>query len=348
MKGGEFPVDLADKGVEWRIADAGVREDSHVNEDVDPRPNPRRIGGSDMAAILGVHPRKTAFDVWLRIVEGVEMQAPTRAMAMGKAFERTIATEWARQREVLFDWLGTTIDIEDRPWQRISPDGKIRGYAHPVIGPRITCAPVPPQGLRLVGDVKRYRWDRDNLGEPGTDQIGPYELVQVTTYVEALRHIGDEIDGGLLVVHDLFDDEFHDFPVPFSTELGELIVSDAEKFWRDHVMSKKAPPISGSYTAMKWLERRFPKEDKKKIREASAEELALALRMRDLMREHKRSEAELDVIKNRLRELMGDAAKIHGDWGSISWTTTKAHERPAVSIKEGRTLRPYFPKEKIT
>lgn len=272
----------------------------------------RRIGGSDIAALMGRDPwGKGPLDVYLRIVEGIGVEQ-TPAMGKGKRFERPIGDWWIETSESGRKygwWEPGSIHPFDRPWQRATPDM------------------VTHRGGLIYGvaDIKRYRDVRLSCGEPGTDQIGDHELIQLTTYAECLRHIGHPTSELRLVVHDLWTDDLVEYRAEYNPDLGAAIVEAAERFWRDHVVPKIPPPLTGSRIARSWLERRHPKA-LLGARDATAIEEAEALRLRQLRDEIRERERECDEIENRLRESIGDHGKVTGDWGSITWSEVPGKE----------------------
>lgn len=293
------------------------------------RLNLRKIGGSDAAAILGVDPfGKGPFDVYLRIVEGHSQPASPK-MKKGKIFEHPIARWWAEERNAEVLWMDASYEPADREWQRVTPDLRvisIGGHAE-----------------NAIGDVKRYDNARAFLGTPGTDQVTAYELVQLTVYMEALQHMGfGSVKRGFLIVHDLDDDELLEYVVPYNPELAAMIVGELERFWFEHVVPKNPPEISGSNNTRSWLEQKYPTA-KKPARPANETENLLAYRWRELNKQKSAIDDEIDVIRNKMRDSIGDAAKVAGDWGSVSWTDIAGG--PVSYVQQPyRKLAPYFRK----
>lgn len=283
-----------------------------------------RIGGSDIAAILGLSDYSTAFDVWLRIVEGV-CSPPSRKMKAGKRFERVVGSWWAEERGVEIQWFEASIEHPDRPWQRLTPDVRVLGYA-------------------VIADVKRSMHYGERHGTPGTDQIADYEFLQLQCYLEGLSSIGDEVNTAFLVLHDTMNDELVEYQCARDPELGAMIVDAGAKFWRDHVVTKIPPPIGWSKNAAEYLAQRHPSTDQP-VRAATPTEHSLLMRMRDLKADEKRSEKEIDAIKNELRALIGDARGLDGDWGSIIRANV-AGSTFTVTKQPYQSLTARFKKEK--
>lgn len=291
----------------------------------------RRIGGSDIAALMSRDPwGRGPLDVYLRIVEGIGVEQ-TPAMCKGKRFERSIGEWWREISESgsEYGWWGLgSIHPEDRPWQRATPD-MVAHREGQVYG---------------VADIKRYRDARLSCGEPGTDQIGDYELLQLTTYAECLRHTGNPTSELRLVVHDLHTDELAEYQAEYSPDLGAAIVETAERFWLDHVEPKIPPPLTGSRLVRTWLERRFPAAILG-TRDSTPVEDAEALRLRELREEIRERERECDEIENRLRESIGEHSKVTGEWGSITWREVAGGE-VSYYRKPCRGLRTIFRRSK--
>lgn len=280
----------------------------------------RRIGGSDVAAILGVSDYSSPFDVWLRIVEGFKGEQ-TVAMKLGLRFERAIADWWCERAGVEIAWFDS-FHHPDREWQRLSPDV------------RVTTSPGE------IADIKRSRRALDRHGHPGTDDLADYELCQLQTYLEALHSMGEPAEVGHLVVHDLEHDELFTWHTRRDPEFGALIVEACERFWRDHVLTKKPPPMSGSETAKAWLEKRRPR-DTTPARAATPEELRLALEYRDVHGAIKQLEERESVLKNQLRESIGTARGLRGPFGSISYAAIEvstATDWEAVAVELAKMI----------
>lgn len=274
-----------------------------------------RIGGSDVAAIMGLSDYSTPFDTWLRIVEGVR-DDETSYQRAGKRMERAIGQWWAEERGLEVAWYEESLQHPSRAWQRLTPD--IRVVSRP----------------GEIADVKRARRALDRHGHPGTDEIADYELVQLQTYLEGLHSLGEPAELAHLVVHDLASDELLTYRTRRDPAFGELIVESCERFWRDHILTRKAPEMSGSETARRWLDQRKASLPK---RPATPEEAKLAAELRVVTEGKKQLEEREAVIKNLLRQSIGEARGITGDFGSISYAAIEAsvgpdHEKIALEL----------------
>ena len=83
------------------------------------------IGGSDVAAIIGISPFKTALDVWAE-KRGITTSASSPQMDFGRLLEPAILQAFSERselqvRQVPQEFL--PVAHRSRPWQLASPDG---------------------------------------------------------------------------------------------------------------------------------------------------------------------------------------------------------------------------------
>ncbi|MGH3499420.1 MAG: YqaJ viral recombinase family protein, partial [Nocardioidaceae bacterium] len=80
------------------------------------------IGASEIAAVLGISPWVSAFDLWWSKRSGVDSQPPNRAMSRGRRYEALILDDFAAGHpEFVLGSAGLCRNV-DRPWQICTPD----------------------------------------------------------------------------------------------------------------------------------------------------------------------------------------------------------------------------------
>lgn len=82
----------------------------------------RRLGGSEIAAVLGLSPWESYFGLWHRKRGTIDPIADTLLLRMGRRMEPVIAAEWAFQHPELDVRTCAAYVHRDRDWQLISPD----------------------------------------------------------------------------------------------------------------------------------------------------------------------------------------------------------------------------------
>lgn len=177
-----------------------------------------RIGSSDMAAILGLDPRRNAYDVWLEKTGKLEDQIANSAMYAGTMFEDGVL-QFAENE------LGKIIRNQYR-------SAKDRGIP---LGANIDAllvngnVPIEAKTAGLFGPV------HETWGEPGTDEIPDRVIIQATVHMicsmSDLCHIAAFIGGR----------GFQLFVVQKDPTIAEVVTETAVQFWENHVLADIPP-----------------------------------------------------------------------------------------------------------
>jgi hypothetical protein len=276
------------------------------------RLNLGRIGGSSVLSIMKLyHPKafgsahsyQSAFDVWAAIDatrHGYEMRdRTTRSMETGKRLERVLF-DWAAEDYGAKDahWSNQSIDVPGREWQRLTPDGWWSRLGKP----------------ELV-DIKKMGAFVDRHGVSGTDQAEPYETLQIMSYLEALKFMNSPMmprfDVGRIVVFSMSSEQFRDYHVTYDPEFGAEIVRCCERFWREHVLTRKPPPSDGSTSVREYIEA-VHGDELDPYRDATDDEQEMAQRAIAL-------ETEAENLRDKLALSIGSARGVKLDGGVIHY-----------------------------
>lgn len=255
------------------------------------------IGGTDVAAIVGLSPYKTAYDVWLEKTGKIEPQMETSAMRMGTRLEPLVL-------KMLSEETGLTAQAGGR-------------FVHPVRGWQVVnvdaVASIHDTILeaKTAGERQAHRW-----GEEGSDDIPPEYLTQVTWYMSALEWARAAV--GVLIG----GQEFRYYFVSLDPELERFLLAKAEEFWFVHVKGDKEPPIQTSTTLDRYLKQRFPRE-LYELRKASPFEIELLDGYAKARKDYDNVEAIKDRYEAELKLAIGDAAGIEYERGRITWRRAK-------------------------
>lgn len=126
------------------------------------------LGGSEIAAVLGLSPWESRFSLWHRKAGLVGPQADSDRMAWGRFQEDSIARWWAAQNP---EWTVRRTGMwrsNTREWQFANPD-------------RLAL-----QGKQVKGIEIKIAGSGDGWGEAGTDEIPVYYRAQVLWYMDVL------------------------------------------------------------------------------------------------------------------------------------------------------------------
>lgn len=138
-----------------------------------------RLGGSSMAAVLGLSPWESPYSLWCQMAGLLQAPQETKAQSRGHYLEPAIAAWFADQHpEFVVADAGTYVH-RDRPQHLANPDRLIRQNPIPDAAGRFDaeCSAL----LEIKTDADGSGW-----GEPGTDQIPVYYRTQVQWYLDVL------------------------------------------------------------------------------------------------------------------------------------------------------------------
>lgn len=286
------------------------------------------ITGTDVAAILGVHPYRNALDVYLEKIGQAEPVTQNEAMWWGTYLEAgiarryqeitalekewllrgaAIATCWPKKRTLVFD--DGTGDAQvlvrhpEHPWWLGTPDGIVQQPG------------VDRTGLE-VKTASAYI--ADEWGEPGTDQVPLHYLTQCAWYMGATQisrwDVCVLIGGNRLGV----------YTVKRNEALEAKLCAEAQRFWKEHVQAKVPPPIDGSEQWAAYLGKLHAKATGV-VMDASDEVRSWVDRYRDGQKREKQAKVDVQLARNKLAAILGDADKCKAEFGTVGWV------RPADS-----------------
>lgn len=144
-----------------------------------------RLGGSEIAAVMGLSPWESPFSLWHRKAALVGEQPENPQMSWGKRLEPAIAEAYAEMHPEYAVLDCGTYTHPSRPWQLGNPDRLLYGGGDApgaVVLDERGRAPWPPDA---VLEAKTAR-DDTGWGEPGTEEIPVYYRAQVLWYLDTL------------------------------------------------------------------------------------------------------------------------------------------------------------------
>ncbi len=180
------------------------------------------LGGSDMAAVLGVHPYKTAEDVYLDKLGLLPEQPPSPAMRRGEVLEPIAADEYQARtgRKLQRGHAGLPTGIlahPEHPWLRANIDRVVMPAEDR------TLAEIKVPGLPVFAKIKRQ-------GVPPHIQVQGQHYLAVTGYQRVV-----------FIVFNAERWELVDAEVERDEEIIGHIIEAGARFWRDHV-ERRVPP----------------------------------------------------------------------------------------------------------
>jgi putative phage-type endonuclease len=261
------------------------------------------IGSSEIGILAGLSRWGSPIDIYERKL-GLREEAPSHHLERGTYLEPAII-RW----------------YEARTGNKTRPSGTLK---HATLA-RVLATPdaiiLGKEGLieQAVLEVKapnHRTWNE--WGDPGTDQVPPAYLSQATWEMACAgvnaADVAAIIDGDLAIYHVAYDADLFG-------ELAEI----AHRFWVDHIETRTPPSPDGSDSYAESLGRRFPSVRRDALI-ATPDLEATALAYREAKAKLEQAEKDAEKLKQELQLRMGDAGKLVGSFGSISWSENKGRE----------------------
>jgi putative phage-type endonuclease len=275
----------------------------------------RRLAGitaTDVAAICGVHPKRSAISVWMEKRGEAPPWVDTDRTIWGEILESPVRADYARRHGVRVEEPGT-LEHPDAPWMMATPDG----VAYPVGGVE------PMNGLEIKCHTIRLA---HLYGAPGTDEVPPHELAQCAWNMAVTG----------LVRWDLvafIDNQPREFVIDRDDEVIEGMRERAERFLVDNVRGGVAPDPDGSDAYDEWLKARWTRNTGDLI-DIDADPLmrTLVRRAKSIREEEAALDDELQALKQALKARIGDKAGVtwkdaNGEPLRLTWKRNKPSRR---------------------
>lgn len=179
------------------------------------------IGASDAAAVLGISPYMTPYELWCiktKRMTGKEILTPEQ-LRIRNAHEITIADEYSVRNEVNLQVMPDTIYHPEHKFLFCHLDRKVVGQD------------------KFVECKSSISWLAKRFGDEATTEIPPEYLIQMLyTYVITGYTAGD-----LAVLIDI--DTYKQYSVAPNPKLQEHIKEKCIEFWCKYVMTDTPPPL---------------------------------------------------------------------------------------------------------
>ncbi len=277
------------------------------------------IGGSDAAAVLGVHPYRGPFAVYADKVGAEQAEEDTEAMRQGRDLEDYVARRFAEQT-------GLRLRHEY---------GMLRSTAHPFM--------LADVDRRVVGERAGLECKTSKDIHLTRYKNGDYPLEYYAQCLHYLAVTGWDrwylavlIYGTGLLTFTIDRAEVRD-------DLNALIQAE-ESFWRNHVETRQPPPPDGLESTGAPLQALYPRADGLTL-DAEPDDEALMAALLDLKREKKALDRRISEAENRLKARIGEAEALAGTSARATW---RNQTRRSISEKKLRELYPEIDVDTIT
>ena len=185
------------------------------------------IGGSEVAAIVGLSPWESRFSLWHRKRGSLGGQQVNDGMDWGTRLEPVVCAKFAETHDMLDVQPAGTYRHHERTWQLANVDRLL-------FDDEFRPGPVAFLEAKTAHQFDAWEW-----GKEGTEDIPPYYRCQVMHYLDVLElpvaHVAVLIGGS----------DYREYQIKYDATEAEWLRAEAEKFWNE-VLGGEAPPLDGS------------------------------------------------------------------------------------------------------
>jgi hypothetical protein len=240
--------------------------------------------------------------LWARKVGLINDDYDTYVMRRGTALESGMRNLYRQETGYMVEEVGTIVHPKD-PLIICTPDGAVfRHYKETPFAALEIKVPTPPT---------YHEW-----GESHTDQI-PIMYVGQTLFESAVLEVKET-----QVCADL-GTRLGVYEVPFDPEAFGILQTYVHKFWRDYVVTKKAPEPSGSADDMETVRKLTPFAKYDNHIKADGELLTLVGEYRKARKAREMAEKYEDRLKGELMLHIDEHPGLIGEFGRIDYKNNK-------------------------
>lgn len=250
------------------------------------RLNTHGIGASEIAAIAGLNPYASPWDIWLRKTGQKPDVEATQAIEWGHRLEPAIRQAYADKTSAIIHVPETSIYHNDREWARATPDGIV-----------LSGEPSNPISLwtHLVQCKNVGHWVEKSWSDAPPAYVQLQEQWEMDITGLARADVAVLIGGNDFRIYTVHRDD---------KMIGDL-VAIADDFWRK-VESRTPPKIDDSHACRDHFTKRLTKVDVVEL-VADVETEALIGEWRELATKQKATEKRIETIRNEMYQQLVDA-----------------------------------------
>jgi len=273
------------------------------------------LGGSDAAAILGVHPYKSAYAVWADKRGLLSDDGDNEAMRQGRDLEEYVARRFCEKTGKRVQRLNAFLRHPEHDWMTANIDRR-------VVGERAGLECKTSKDLHL----KRYR-----NGEYPIEYYCQCQWYMAVTGWP-VWHLAVLVYGTDLLTYEIPRDE----------EDVSALMQAGGAFWMQYVQAGIQPPTDGSASTERALSEVFAASDGRCIDLVQAETVEEYIRLKG---EQRTLEERLRELSNGLKSAMGEAERMEGGGLRVDW---KSVPRRTLDAKRLRAEHPEIDFDKYT
>ena len=257
----------------------------------------RRIGGSSIAAIMGMDEFKTSFDVWAECMgHKQEKSIPMRFGNFAEPFVEELFKEWYLEKFGLEPSLVGKTAYEYEDWCACHLDNLMQTHV---------------VEYKTVSIRSAWKW---------TEAPPVNYAMQCQLYMH-VSGIHRAFLFGLIG-----SESVKCYELAYDAALAAQLVQAGSEFWRKHIQTAVTPPMDHSNGAKAVLRELYPFSSTV-MRAATDQEEVLAGEYVFLKQEFDESEKRYEAVKNKLAYNIGTAEGVRTKYGTFTYKSTKSGSR---------------------
>jgi putative phage-type endonuclease len=271
------------------------------------------LGGTDIAAIMGINPHKTAYEVYLEKVEGYGKDlSDNKAVRRGNIFEAPTAELYELETGKKTYCTGT-VTHKEYPFFIANPDRIIPEESRGV-------------EIKTVGYYSKKEW-----GESGSKMIPEHYYMQIAHYMFVLDYQYWDVAA-------LFPDyEIRIYSFERNSHIDEMISQWGKPFWKNHVEARNAPEIDFKSPGSKELIKSLYKEVNQETVELSDELFQEKIILEQAKKLMKANKEFIDSFETQILNAMGNAEV--GVFSNGDRFVRKLIKRGEYTVKESEYVK---------
>lgn len=281
------------------------------------------IGGSDVAAIVGLSPYRTPLDVYLSKIEEITEENGNEFTYWGTVLEDVVAKEFARRSGLKIQKVNKTMRHPEHDWMLANID---RAVVNPAISGNVRYVDGRLTTDQLLECKTASTYSRDAWGESG-DAVPVGYALQVQWYLAvtgcSIGHMAVLIGGN----------DFRVFQVNRDDELIRELIRRCAAFWNDNVLSRKAPDPINAADVLKL----YPQDAGDAV-EAADDVPAKIEQLKELKEKSKALDDQIVSIETDIKASFAEHASLV--WHGLPLATYKTQSRESLDSKALKAAHP--------
>ena len=268
------------------------------------------IGGSDVSAILGLNPYRSAFDVYADKLGLVPPPDENEAMWLGTELEPIVAKRFSNE---------TGLQVQRRNQMLQHPDHRfmLANIDRWVVGKKA--------GLEIKTTNLLNRTDFTN------GEIPP------NYYCQALHYMAVTGADEWYVAIAVLGRGFHILNIPRNQPEIDALIAAEKQFWENHVLSQVPPSPDGSESAGSVIRELFKKERGDGVVVPLFGDEDKLVKIQDLDRQIRQLEKESDALKQQIQLEIGDHDGGKANGFQVWW---RSQNRSSIDSKRLQREKP--------